>query len=448
MYIRIKNIFTLILITTCFILFGSQKMIAQEDILNKANKLFESDKYEEALPLYKNLIKLNPLNEQLNYNYGVCLIETGNFSEEAKKSLNRAILKFPKAYLYLGKYYQANSQWEKAIENYNRFKNLVKKKEFNKLHINDLIIECRNKANTEVVYSSQAPQKKEKLSPQFFNTETDTIPDNIPYSNYIENNEKNVEEFPDSVINFHVNARIIYLKISQFKFESSKESFIKGWIIEQKMNKKLRQLQELRDNYDKGTDLEKEKMGKLIMQLEKETYLMNQEIKKNYLEANIKESSYWDHAKEEEVINLLNENKFIEDSIKENSHKKKERPDIHIDTISQKIITEKEALAIAQKKIKEASEKIVYKIQIGAYRKTPPQWVLKQFKRLSMLRRIDKHVDEKGITVYSVGELNTYNDALQMQKQIKKEGIKNAIVAAYKNGKRISIKEAINNNNK
>jgi len=442
MYIKIKNIFTLVLLTICFFSIGSQQLLAQEDADNKANDLFENDNYTEALPLYKNLIKLNPLNEQLNYNYGVCLIETGNFSEEAKKSLNRAILKFYKAYLYLGKYYQANSQWEKAIENYNRFKDSAKRKEINKLHIKDLIIECRNKANTAVVHSSQVPQKNEKTSPQFFNTETDTIPDNIPYSNYIENNEKNAEEIPDSIINFHVNARIIYLKISQFKFESSKKSFIKGWIIEQKMNNKLRQLQELRDNYDKGTDLEKGEMGKLIMQLEKETYLMNQEINKNYLEANIKESSYWEHAKEEEVINLLNENKFIEDSIKENYHKKEEGLDIHIDTISQKIITEKEAADIAQKKIKEASEKVIYKIQIGAYKNTPPQWALKLYKRLSYIRRIDKHVDKKGITVYSVGELNTYKEALQMQKQIKIEGIKRASIAAYKDDNRLSLKEA------
>ncbi|MBK5203604.1 MAG: hypothetical protein JJE45_07795, partial [Prolixibacteraceae bacterium] len=268
--------------------------------------------------------------------------------------------------------------------------------------------------------------------------------DTVTYSNstYLENEKENPEGISDSIINFHVNARIIYFKVSQFKFDSSKKAFIKGWLIEQEMNNKLRQLQKLRDNYDKSTELEKEKNGALIIQLEKETYMMNQEINKNYLEANIKESSYWEQAKENEIISLLKKNRSVEDSLQLDCQKKKSGIDIQVDTIFQKIITEKEAKAIAQKEIKEASEKIVYKIQIGAYKKTPPQWVLKLFKRLSMLRRIDKNIDEKGITVYSVGELNTYKDALQMQKQIKTEGINHAIIAAYKNGKRISINDA------
>jgi len=430
----------LVLLTTSFFIIESQQLPAQENAVNKANELFENDNYEEALPLYKNLIKLDPLNEQINYNYGVCLTETGNFSDEAQRSLNRAKLKFPKAFLYLGKYYQANSQWGKAIENYNRFKDSAKRKEINKTYVNKFIIECQNKTNTSAVFYSQKTKINKKPSQQFFNTETDTV----TYSNstYLENKKENPEGISDSIINFHVNARIIYFKVSQFKFDSSKKAFIEGWLIEQKMNNKLRQLQKLRDNYDKSTNSDKEKNGELIMQLEKETYMMNQEINKNYLEANIKESSYWEKAKEDEIISLLKKNRSIEDSLQLDCQKKNSGFDIQVDTIFQKIITEKEAKAIAEKEIKEASEKIVYKIQIGAYKRTPPQWVLNLFKRLSMLRRIDKNVDEKGITVYSVGELNTYEDALQMQKQIKKEGINHAIIAAYKNGKRISINDA------
>jgi len=437
MYIRIKNIFILFFLSASLFLSESQQLSAQENTENKAEKLFESKSYEEALPLYKNLVKLDPLNEMLNYRYGICLTETDNFSDETKKSLERAKLKFPDACFYLGKYYQANSQWEKALENYNRFKDSAKRKEINKRHVKDLILECHNKAsNPDVVYS-----KKNKISEgppnQFFDIDSNSGTESPSLQYDLKNPEK-----IDSVINFPVNARITYFKISQFKFDSSKEAFIKGWLIEQKMNNKLQQLQNLRDNYDNSMEQEKEKNGSRIMELEKETYQMNQAIHKNYLEANKKESSYWEQAKEDEINSLCERNKFIKDSMQLNYQKSKAEIDIKVNTIAQKIITEKEAAAIAQKEIKEASEKIIYKIQIGAYKRTPPQWVLKLYKRLSILRRIDKHVDEKGITVYSVGELNTYKDALHMQKQIKTEGIKHAIVAAYKNGKRISLKEA------
>jgi len=436
MYIRIKDIFSLFLLIASFFFIGSQQLQAQEKTKIKAEKLFENNSYKEALPLYKNLIKLDPLNEQLNYRYGVCLIETGNFSEKTKKSLERAKLKFPDVYLYLGKYYQANSQWEKALENYNHYKKSAKRKEINKTHVKDLILECQNKANTPDIVSSQKIKIREVPSQQFFDIDSDS---ELPS---LQNDIKNPEGIYDSIINFHVNARIIYFKVSQFKFDSSKKAFIKGWLIEQKMNNKLQQLQYLRNNYDNSTQQEKEKNGPRIMELEKETYQMNQAVQKNYLEANRIESSYWEQAKEDEKNRLCEINRSIKDSLQLAYQKKKTGLDIHVNTISQKIITEKEATAIAQKKIKEASEKVIYKILIGTYKRTPPQWVLKQFKRLSILRRIDKNVDEKGITVYSVGELNTYKDALYMQEQIKTEGIKHASIAAYKDGNRISLKEA------
>jgi len=435
MYIRIKNILILFLLTANFFLIGSQQLSAQENTENKAEELFENNSYKEALPLYKNLIKLDPLNEQINYRYGICLTETGNFSDETKKSLEKAKSKFPDAYLYLGKYYQANSQWEKAIENYNRFKDSAKKKEINKTNVNNLIIECYNKINKTTVVSSKKKKISEEPSQQFFDSNSSDSSDSL------QNDMGNPEEISDPIINFPINAMITYFKVSQFKFDSSKKTFLKGWLIEQNIKSKLKQLQNLRDNYDNFTKLEKEKNGKRIMELENETYQMNLEVQKNYLEANRKEASYWNKAKKDEISILLEENRSIKDSLQLASQKKEAEIDVQVNSISQKIITEKEAAELAREEIKNESPKIVYKIQIGAFKNTPPQWVQKLYKRLSYIRRIDKYVDEKGITVYSVGELNNYKDALQMQKQIKIEGIKHAFVAAYKNGKRISMKE-------
>jgi hypothetical protein len=59
-----------------------------------------------------------------------------------------------------------------------------------------------------------------------------------------------------------------------------------------------------------------------------------------------------------------------------------------------------------------------------------------------VIRRIDEYTDAKGVTVYTVGELKSYEDALQMQSQVRMEGVKDAVVAAYLNGKRIPVNEA------
>lgn len=89
-----------------------------------------------------------------------------------------------------------------------------------------------------------------------------------------------------------------------------------------------------------------------------------------------------------------------------------------------------------------ASTGITYRIQIGAYSRTPPDWVQRLFKKLSVIRRIDQYTDDNGVTVYTVGELKSYQDALQMQSQVRTEGVSDAFIAAYKDGERIPLKQA------
>ena len=57
--------------------------------------------------------------------------------------------------------------------------------------------------------------------------------------------------------------------------------------------------------------------------------------------------------------------------------------------------------------------------------------------------KVDKYTDAKKNVVYTVGSYPTYADASRMREQLVKEGLKDAYVAAFQNGTRIKVAEAI-----
>ena len=79
---------------------------------------------------------------------------------------------------------------------------------------------------------------------------------------------------------------------------------------------------------------------------------------------------------------------------------------------------------------------------MGAYRRGLPPYVKRLFDKLSYIRKIENYTDEKGIVVYTTGNLTNYDDALKMQEQVRREGVEDAYVVPYFNGKRITLSEA------
>ncbi|WP_300660451.1 hypothetical protein, partial [Fluviicola sp.] len=102
----------------------AQLSFAQEteaDVKVKADKLFLSEHFVEATPLYLHLIALNPRSTDYNYKYGTCLLFNSNKKLDAFKYLNYSITDpaiNPEAYFYLGKAYHLNFQFNEAIKNY------------------------------------------------------------------------------------------------------------------------------------------------------------------------------------------------------------------------------------------------------------------------------------------------------------------------------------------
>jgi len=412
---------------------------AQNDPEAEARKLFDNGRFEEALPVFRDLTRLYPNDQNLNYYLGACLAETNQLTGEAKQALDIAKKGIPESYFYLGKYFHVRSDWKNAIQNYERFKSEARKKSVEASSVGELISMCRRMKNPFPVVETKPEETIDSLTDK---KETPVIQESPVKEPVVP--EHVVSGVPpilkDSFIHFQVNAVVSYNKIDQFKFESSKEAFIRGWLIEQDMQKKLNNLSNLRKEYGTLAGPEQDSLVDLILKLEQETYRMSQKARDAYQEANLKEAEFWNKAGALEIENFRREVNRIQDSVKTASE---ERMRKQAEEKILVILPDTAVVADTVTAVKPVpANEIVYKIQIGAYRNSPPEWVQGQFKKLAVIRRIDQHVDEKGVTIYTVGEMKSYNDALQMQKQIRMEGMKNAFVAAYQNNKRISLEEA------
>ena len=71
-----------------------------------------------------------------------------------------------------------------------------------------------------------------------------------------------------------------------------------------------------------------------------------------------------------------------------------------------------------------------------------PSYKKRLFDKLSLIRKIEKYTDDKGVVVYTTGNLTNYEDAEKMKNQVKQEGIKDARIVPYLKGKRITLEQA------
>lgn len=100
--------------------------------LKQANKLYANEHYRNALPFYEEVLKTDPNNAEALYKSGICYLN--RFSKE------KALTNILKAYevdsnvskhirYWMGRVYQENYEFEKAIECYNIYKASLRKKD-------------------------------------------------------------------------------------------------------------------------------------------------------------------------------------------------------------------------------------------------------------------------------------------------------------------------------
>lgn len=443
--------FLTIVFVFLFSVCGSVSGTAQEDQLAKAVQLFNKKSYNEAEPLFRQLLDNQPKNPILNYYYGSCQTENRKYSSS---TLNYLLMAGngdvpAKVDYYIGIQYQAENKWKQALLHYNKFRINTKKAEQDELKLAEKIQQCYNYENP---YISEDPVKLRTnetnliLENDTFAVDSttalqtnDTLPLNSPGTS---NSNENFSM--GRLIEFRINSDITYLNTANFRTEEGKLLFNEASAKQKELDNNLQKIDELREDYRLATlENEKKIIGDKILSFENDTYRLKDEITE-LLERSINlENNYWQNAPEKELADFKINIKKLSQTIappKPENDSTKVLPDTSV-IIDPNILFNKMEVEKITRKLHETDE-LVYKIQIGAFSKGLPRYVDRLYKKLSVIRKIDHYTDENGVTVYTTGNLTNLDDAVKMQKQVRQEGIEDAFVVPYFNGKRITLEQA------
>lgn len=124
---------------------------AQKDLEKKADALFNEGRYAQAMPVYAQLLSLDPRKPEYNYKYGAtALYGDPGKREDALKYLRFAVSKGntdPRAHYFLGRAYHLNYQFADAVSAYETFAEKASRKDLNEFDIERVIETARNGQN-------------------------------------------------------------------------------------------------------------------------------------------------------------------------------------------------------------------------------------------------------------------------------------------------------------
>lgn len=434
----------------CFFLLVPWIAGAQTDMtFDTTVSLFNSKNFEQALPGFKSLHEKDTTDAMLNYYYGASMIEQGIFTEEAGTCLMRALTgNTPdKIYYYVGRFFENQGQWNSALKYYNRFKNFGSEEEKTATGILDRIDFCYAQANqgnvtrpdTLVILKPENESKAQEIIPDQVVQVTDTTPAPATVQAPtglmpVAPQKANIPQF-----SFQINSEIEYVIPEHFKNPEALEAFTEGSQAESRLKEILAESDSLRNAYEKSV-AERDSIAQKILSIEQESVELKNLSETLFAKARALEQEYWKNVDEVEAGKFRNEVEALKKSAEAKPEKEilpeealliltGDEPDLA------EPVTEPETAA------PKPAEEIVFKIQLGTY-KVVPAASKKMLDKLALLREVEHFTDEKGMTIYTTGNLTNFDDAVKMQNQVRQEGVKDAFVAAYRNGKRININEA------
>jgi len=438
------NALLLLIVFSCIPFSG--KPVGNEE---NAIRLFNSKQFEEALPLFSELIKSNSSDTLLCYYTGVCLTETNHFGDKAKNLLMVAAQGSVPADVnyFIGKNFHATNFFEPALNYYNQYKEVAKKSDVKAFGLKEKISMCSNRINPFTnTHLDEGGVEESLAAPE---NSQETVKDSSEILTDSTSAEAKILEIPatlnDTIINFNLTSEIYYTKFFQFRTNEGKEFFVKGWKNADTLKKLISETNNLRNEYAKSYYSEfKDSISTLVLELESKTIGAKSASDFNYMKANECELRYWKHASENEIYKLIAEN----DSIKLLEIKKNFIEPVAIITTDS---IRSDSLMSDSLKIQTTipvpeppkTATIFFKVQIGAYNTELPESARKLYKKISIFRKIDQFTDERNYTIYTIGELTNIKDAVKLQEQIRQESVKDAFVIAIKDGKRIPLNEAL-----
>ena len=496
--IPIKNLYRIFMLTICagFFLpvYGSGNFPAPQDQRETAISLFREGQYEKALPLFSKLNYDFPYDFLLKYFTGACLVETGDYGVEAEKNLILASSKDVPArvFYYLGKLYHARGSWNSAQRFYNRFVNNSDTLQVRELKIEMLSDLCYRQVNPfapagdaetasrETLKEPDAPvagipdtnplPPAETVAPD--QPETEAVPASIPGSSqplpqpspemrdtlFLHSDIAVAEQpvpdqlvpaqslpeempAPPEFIHFRINEKVVYLVEDMFQEEEALKEFGLAEKHKSELDSLLGELEIMRKHYHEAMNpMLRDSLAVVIRKAESLTLVMKGEVDAHFRRAASLENEWWKDA------DFSVYQSFVQ--IRDSVEKLRITPPPPVvlpemvmvqalaDTIPEGDPVEEQE---AETETPDDEDTLTYRIQIGAYSKAIPAQRKALFDKISKIRVVDTFVNEEGVTVYTTGNLTSFDDAVTLQNQVRLEGVKDAFVIAMKGGKRVPL---------
>lgn len=145
---------------------------SEAEMIKGANELFEDKKFDQAMPLFSQLVSLYPKDADYNMKYGVCLIHAEPDKSASLKYLKYAASKSesdPIAHYYYGFGLHINYDFARAIKSYEKYKSLAGKKIPEEFIIDRQIEMCNSgKTLLKTIFDLNVVEKKEISRTEFF----------------------------------------------------------------------------------------------------------------------------------------------------------------------------------------------------------------------------------------------------------------------------------------
>lgn len=140
---------------------------SEDELMKSAASLFDAKDFEQARPLYSQLLSLYPKKPEYNYKYGTCLLIAGNDREQALEYIQYGMAKGQveiEAYFYLGKAYHMNYDFDKAINSYQKFKDRASSAKGEEFKVDHQIRMCQNGKNLLKKFKGVKVLQKQDMS--------------------------------------------------------------------------------------------------------------------------------------------------------------------------------------------------------------------------------------------------------------------------------------------